>query len=94
MANLRNLTLRPAKPALARGRIQRAVLRALRLFGTMTTSQIMPWAFPRKVYRGERLANHDYRSTRRVLEQIAIRAGRAKTGGRALLWRQRNSGEK
>jgi hypothetical protein len=27
-----------------------------RLFGTMTTSEIMPWAFPRKVYRGERLA--------------------------------------
>jgi hypothetical protein len=29
-------------------------------FSTMTTSQIMPWAFPRKVYRGERLANHVY----------------------------------
>jgi hypothetical protein len=29
-----------------------------------TTSEIMPWAFPRKVYRGERLANHDYRSAR------------------------------
>ena len=41
-------------------------------FSTMTTSQIMPWAFPRKVYRGERLANHDYRSMRRVLEQIAV----------------------
>jgi transposase len=36
---------------------------------------------PRKVYRGERLANHDYRSTRRVLEQIAVRAGRARAFG-------------
>src|SRR5262249_24469208 len=89
-----NLTLRPAKPALARGRIQRAALRALRLFGRMTTSEVMPWAFPRKVCRGERLANHDYRSMRRVLEQIAVGAGRARTGGRALEWRLRNSGEK
>jgi DNA invertase Pin-like site-specific DNA recombinase len=31
---------------LGRGRVQRAALRALRLFGTMTTSEIMPWAFP------------------------------------------------
>ena len=66
------MTLRPAKPALGRGRVQRAALRALRLFGTVTTSQIMPWAFPRKVYRGERLANHDYRSARRVLIAVSV----------------------
>jgi hypothetical protein len=56
----------------------------------MATSEIMPWAFPRKVFRGERLANHDYRSTRRVLEQIAVRTGRARGGGRPILWRLRN----
>jgi hypothetical protein len=72
---------------LSRGRVQRAALRALRLFGTMTTSEIMPWAFPRKVYRDERLANHDYRSARRVLEQIAVRVGRARIGGRPILWK-------
>jgi hypothetical protein len=91
MARSSNLTLRPAKPALGRGRVQRAALRALGLFGTMATSEIMPWAFPRKVYRGERLANHDYRSTRRVLEQIAVRAERARGGGRPILWQLRNS---
>ncbi len=32
----------------------------------------MPWAFPRKVYRGERLANHDYRSARRVLIAVSV----------------------
>jgi len=53
----------------------------------MTTSQIMPWAFPRKVYRGERLANHVYQSARRVLEQIAVRVGRARIGGRPILWK-------
>src|SRR5262245_32880750 len=44
------------------------------------------WAFPRKVYRGERLANHVYRSARRVL-QIAVRVGRARIGGRPILWK-------
>jgi len=29
-----------------------------------------------------------------VVSQIAVRAGRARTGGRPLLWRARNSGEK
>jgi len=53
----------------------------------MTTSEIMPWAFLRKVYRGEPLANHDYRSARRVLEQIAVRVGRARIGGRPILWK-------
>jgi hypothetical protein len=91
MAQSPNLTLRPAKPALARGRVQRAALRALRLFGTMTTSEIMSWAFPRKVCRGERLANHDYRSVRRALDRIADRAGRAAANG-SILWRLRNSG--
>ena len=86
-ASRHNLTLRPAKPALGRGRVQRAVLRALRLSGTMTTSEIMPWTFPRKVYRGERLANHDYRSTRRALVQIADRVGHSPGG--PVIWRLR-----
>jgi hypothetical protein len=36
-------------------RVQRGALRVLRL-----TTQVMAWAFPRKVYRGERLANHSF----------------------------------
>jgi hypothetical protein len=32
----------------------------------------------------KRLANHDYRSARRVLEQIAVRVGRARIGGRPI----------
>jgi hypothetical protein len=81
-----NLTLRPAKPALGRGRIQRAALRALRLLGTAATSEVMSWAFPRKVCRGERLTNHDYRSVRRALDRVADRAGRAAANG-PVLWR-------
>src|SRR5262249_25240160 len=38
-ARERNLTLWPSTQALGRGRVQRAALRALRLFGTMTTSE-------------------------------------------------------
>jgi hypothetical protein len=53
----------------------------------MTTSEIMPWTFPRKVYRGERLANHDYRSTRRALVQIADRVGHSPGG--PVIWRLR-----
>jgi hypothetical protein len=67
--------------------VQRAALRALQLFEPATTSQVMAWAHPRKVYRGERLANHDYRSARRVLEQIAVRVGRAPIVGRPILWK-------
>jgi hypothetical protein len=65
-------------------RVQRGALRVLRL-----TTQVMVWAFPRKVYRGERLANHDYRSATRVLERIAVRAGRARTSGGRSFGRRR-----
>jgi hypothetical protein len=71
-----NLTLRPAKPALGRGRVQRGALRALRLFGTMATSEIMPWVFPRKVYRGERLASVDLGRLQRACRR-AFRAASA-----------------
>jgi hypothetical protein len=60
MSTSRNLTL-------GRGRVQRAALRTLRLFGTVTTVQVMQWAFPRKVYGGDSASCRSYwpRSTRR-----------------------------
>jgi hypothetical protein len=65
----------------------------LLLDGEATTRDVVSWGYCRKVYRGERLANHDYRSTRRVLERIAVRVGRSERGsGRPILWRLRNSG--
>jgi hypothetical protein len=56
---LRNLALRPAKPALNRGRVQVRARRALLVLGSASTSQIMEWTHP----RGRRRENS--RSARR-----------------------------
>jgi len=61
-----NLTRKPARPALGRGRVQVLARRALRVLGEASTSEIMHWAYCRKHLRGERLANHANRSTRRA----------------------------
>jgi hypothetical protein len=91
-ANLGNLARRPARPALGRGRVQVLVRRALRALGEANTSEIMRWAYCRKHLRGVRLANHDNRSTRRALDRIANRVGRAGGRGRPVLWRLRDPG--
>jgi hypothetical protein len=84
----RNLARRPAKPALNRGRVQRLAKRALLVLGTASTSEILEWTCCLKLHRGQRLANHDNRAARRVLERMgAERTGRAQTKGRPILWR-------
>jgi hypothetical protein len=73
MANLRNLSRRPAKPALNRGRVQRGALRALwALDGEATTSEIAEWTHARARVQGLRSDNHT-RAARRAAERIAAR---------------------
>jgi hypothetical protein len=93
-ANLGNLTRarRLARPALGRGRVQVLARRALRALGEASTSEIMRWVYCRKYLRGERLANHDNRSTRRALDRIANRVGRASKIGRPWVWKLRDPG--
>jgi hypothetical protein len=58
MANLRNLSRRPAKPALGNGRVQRGALRALWVLGIASTSEIAEWTHARARAYGERSDNH------------------------------------
>jgi hypothetical protein len=79
--SLQNLSLRPAKPALNRGSVQRRARRRL-LLGPASTSQLMIWTHPRG---GKR--QHSRRAVRHVLERIAVRVGRAQTRGNPWIWR-------
>jgi hypothetical protein len=67
-----NLSRRPAKPALNRGRVQRGALRALwaSLNGEATTSEVAEWTHARARAYGELSDNHT-RAARRVLALIA-----------------------
>jgi hypothetical protein len=86
MANFRNLSRRPAKPALGNGRVQRGALRALwALDGEVTTSEVAGWTHVRARVYGERSDNHT-RAARRVLGRIADRVRRVPPYG-AWLWR-------
>jgi hypothetical protein len=86
-AYTRNLARRLPKPALNRGHVQVLALRALRVLGEASTSEILQWTCATKFYRGKRLANHDNRAARRALDRIAVRVRRAVTRGRPWLWR-------
>jgi hypothetical protein len=78
-----NLAARPAKPSLNRGPIQVRARRALWALGVASTSQIDAWAHP----RGRSRDRTNY--TRRVLNRIAVKVGRASTRGSPWLWRLR-----
>jgi hypothetical protein len=90
MANLGNLSRRPAKPALNRGRVQRGALRALwALNGEATTSEVAEWTHARARAYGELSDNHT-RVARRVLARIAAKV--RKVGPRhTWLWRARDN---
>jgi len=76
----RNLTLRPAKPALGNGGAQKHARWALWALGEANTREILDYTLPRMLEL-EPPKNHDYRTARRALESIgAVRVGRA--GGR------------
>jgi hypothetical protein len=75
MANLHNLSRRPARPSLNRGPVQRRAKRALWALGIASTSQVATWTHARARVQGLCSDNHT-RSARRVLERIAVRVER------------------
>jgi|SRR6516162_3830299 hypothetical protein len=83
-----NLRLRPEKPALGNGRLQRQAKLAFWGCGSpLSTSEILEWAYPRRVL-GERIGDGHRWSCRRALASIgAVKVRRAKTIGRPWLWR-------
>jgi hypothetical protein len=80
-----NLSRRPAKPALNRGRVQRGAFRALIASGDASTSEVAEWTHARARVYGERSDNHT-RAARRALDRIADRVRRVPPYG-AWLWR-------
>jgi hypothetical protein len=81
-----NLQRRPAKPALGKGRIQRAVRRAFYFGSEVTSSAVYDWVYP---HRRHLLTMAHRHSARRVLLTMADPIGRANTIGRPWLWRLR-----
>ena len=87
-ATVRNLQHRPLQPALKRGRVQRAAMRALWALGRASTGEIVTWTCAMKLHRGERLVRNDYWSARRALASVgAERVGRGGSPGRPIMWR-------
>jgi hypothetical protein len=84
-----NLRLRPAKPALGRGRLQRQVRRAFLVGEVRSSSQIYDWCYVR---RRRPLTTLQRYSVWRVLVGMAEPVGRAPTIGRPILWRLRSAG--
>jgi hypothetical protein len=84
-----NLQRRPAKPALGRGRIQRAVRRAFNFGSEVTSSDVYDWVYPRSRHLLTQARRH---SARRVLMTMADPVKRVPPYG-AWLWRLRNSKE-
>jgi hypothetical protein len=92
MPNTRNLAQRPAKPALGRGRIQKAARRAALGRQLLSTADVCELAFVRKrLLHGRRLEPRDYRLARAALRLIADPIGRDGGRGRPLLWRRRDT---
>jgi hypothetical protein len=89
----RNLTQRPSKPALNRGRIQRQALRALWASpdGIVTTAEAAGWAYAKKtILWKQRLTPSEYRLVRRALERVADRIGFGAGSARPILWKLRD----
>jgi hypothetical protein len=80
-----NLRLRPVKPALGRGRIQRQVKRAFMASDAkvLSSSDIYDWTYPRR----RRVGWLDRWSVFVVLRKTCHRVGRAETVGNPWLWR-------
>lgn len=76
----RNLSHRPARPAADSGRVQVRARRALRVLGTASTTEVLRWT-----HRSATPRRRDY--TRRVLQRIGVRVGRASGRGREWRWK-------
>jgi hypothetical protein len=89
MQHARKIPQKPSKPALNRGRVQRAARRAFFSADVVSTSDVVKAAFCRKILlRPGALKPHDYRHVRRVLDRIALRVRRSSVGsGAPWLWR-------
>jgi hypothetical protein len=81
----RNLRLRPHAPNAGRGRLQRQIARAFHVHGNeVSASDIYQWC---QRWQSKRFGQWERWSIVRILEQIAVRVGRAETIGRPWLWR-------
>jgi len=89
MAN--NLSRRPAKPALGRGRIQQGARRAFTMLDSseLSTSQILPFTHALRLHQGRSIDTNTYRQVHRRLSAIADRQGRSSSRGRPWIWRLR-----
>jgi hypothetical protein len=85
-----NLALRPEKPALGRGRLQRQIGRAFLATGSdvLSATTILDWCYPR---RRARLPSWNRWKVARICSELCVPVGRADTRGRPILWRLRNS---
>src|SRR5262249_51800343 len=82
-----NLQRGHVKPALGNGRLQRRAMRVLWLFGTVTTADVVDWAYAVKRHKGMAIALHDRNSAARALRSIgAQRVARGAGRGRPWLW--------
>jgi hypothetical protein len=92
----RNLRLRPTKPALGRGRLQRQVRRAFLTAGApaRSASEIFDWCYARRrLMHGKPLTTRHRYSVWRILVTIAYPVGRGTSIGRPILWRLRHRPE-
>jgi hypothetical protein len=81
-------SLRPIKPALGNGRLQRQISRAFVATGAaLSTSQLLDWCYARKRMLGERISDGHRWSVRRVCRVQCEPVGRADTIGRPILWK-------
>src|SRR5262249_38612315 len=85
---LSNLRLRPPKPALGNGRLQRQVRRAFLVHADpLSTSEILELTYARKRMLGERIGGGHRWCVRRVCYALCVPIGRARTIGRPIRWR-------
>jgi hypothetical protein len=87
---LRNLRLRPAKPALGNGRLQTQVRRVFIVADApaISATEIYSWCYAkRRLMHGKPLTTWDRYSVWKILRTIATPVGRARTIGRPLLWK-------
>jgi hypothetical protein len=85
--NYPNLRLRPAKPALGRGRLQVQVRRAFVGRDVLSSSEVYESCYARKRLLGERISQRHCHSVWLILRRVADRIGRAPTIGRPWIWR-------
>lgn len=82
-----DLRLRPHAPNKGRGRLQRQIRRAFHDHGNeVSTSDIYRWC---ERWQAREFGQWERWSIVRILEQVAVRVGRAETIGRPWLWHLR-----